>query len=131
MTQSPFEIPQQMRELAEKNIEQARAAYDQFMGAMNQAMGMWAQSIPGDGLTSGFKAVQDRATTFAKQNAEAGFALASDLAKAKDVQEVISLQSKFAQSQMQAYAMQAHATRAADRGGYAEGRVVRPISSDS
>ena len=107
MTQSPFEIPQQMRELAEKNIEQARAAYDQFMGAMNQAMGMWAQSIPGDGLTSGFKAVQDRATTFAKQNAEAGFALASDLAKAKDVQEVISLQSKFAQSQMQAYAMQA------------------------
>lgn len=85
MTQSPFEIPQQMRELAEKNIEQARAAYDQFMGAMNQAMGMWAQSIPGDGLTSGFKAVQDRATTFAKQNAEAGFALASDLAKAKDV----------------------------------------------
>ena len=107
MTQNPFEIPQQMRELAEKNIEQARAAYDQFMGAMNQAMGMWAQSIPGDGMTAGFKAVQDRATTFAKQNAEAGFALASDLAKAKDVQEVISLQSKFAQSQMQAYAMQA------------------------
>ena len=53
MIQNPFEIPQQMRELAEKNIEQARAAYDQFMGAMNQAMGMWAQSIPGDGLTSG------------------------------------------------------------------------------
>ena len=107
MTQNPFEIPQQMRELAEKNIEQARAAYDQFMGAMNQAMGMWAQSIPGNGMTAGFKALQDRATMFAKQNAEAGFELVSDLAKAKDVQEVISLQSRFAQSQMQAYAIQA------------------------
>ena len=107
MTQNPFEIPQQMRELAEKNIEQARVAYDQFMGAMNQAMEMWAQSIPGDGMTAGFKAVQDRATMFAKQNADAAFALASGLANAKDVQEVISLQSRFAQSQMQAYAMQA------------------------
>ena len=44
---------------------------------------------------------------FAKQNAEAAFALASDLANAKDVQQVISLQSRFAQLQMQSYAMQA------------------------
>ena len=82
-------------------------AYDQFVGAMNQAMAMWAQSIPGNGMTAGFKRVQDRATMFAKQNAEAAFALASDLAKAKDLQQVIALQSRFAQSQMQAYAMQA------------------------
>ena len=107
MTQNPFEIPQQMRDLAERNIEQARMAYDQFMGAMNQAMGMWAQAIPGNGMTAGFKRVQDRATMFAKQNAEAAFALASDLANAKDVQQVLTLQSRFAQSQMQSYAMQA------------------------
>lgn len=108
MTQNPFEIPQQMRDLAERNIEQARAAYDQFMGAMNQALGMWSQAIPGNGMTASFKAVQDQATAFAKQNAEAGFALVSDLANAKDLQEIIALQSRFAQSQMQAYAMQAH-----------------------
>ena len=52
MIQNPFEIPQQMRDLAEKNIEQARMAYDQFMGAMNQAMAMWVQSIPGNGMTA-------------------------------------------------------------------------------
>ena len=68
MTQNPFEIPQQMRDLAERNIEQARAAYDQFMGAMNQALGMWSQAIPGNGMTASFKAVQDQATAFAKQN---------------------------------------------------------------
>jgi hypothetical protein len=35
-------------------------------------------------VTSGFKAVQEGAIQFAKENAEAGFALASELTKAKD-----------------------------------------------
>lgn len=107
MTQKPFEIPQQMRDLAERNIEQARTAYDQFMGAMNQALGMWSQSMAGSSVMPSFTAVQAQATKFAKQNADAAFALARDLANAKDIQEIISLQSRFAQSQMQAYAMQA------------------------
>ena len=107
MTQNPFEIPQQMRELAQKNIEQASAAYGQFMGAMTHAMDMWSKPMSSNQMTSGFKAVQERATKFAKQNAEAGFALASELAKSKDMQEVFSLQSRYAQAQMQAYALQA------------------------
>ena len=107
MTQSPFEIPQQMRDLAQKNIEQASAAYGQFMGAMTQAMDMWSKPMSSNKMTSGFKAVQEQATKFAKQNAEAGFALASELAKAKDIQEVLALQSRYAQAQMQAYALQA------------------------
>jgi len=100
MAQNPFKVPQQMRGLAERNIEQVRVAYDQFMGAMNQAMGMWAQSIPGNDTTADFKAMQDGARTFAVRNADAAFALASDLANAKVVQDVISLQSQFALSQM-------------------------------
>jgi hypothetical protein len=103
----PFEIPQQFRELTEQNIEQASAAYGQFMDAMTQAMGMWWGALPPNEMTSGFKAVQDRAVHFAKQNADAGFALASSLANAKDVQDVLALQSQFAQSQMQRYAAQA------------------------
>jgi phasin len=107
MTQTPFEIPQQMRDLAEKNVEQARAAFDQMMDAMTQAMGMWSKGIPPSEMTSGLKVIQDRAVRFTKQNAEAGFALASDLASAKDIQEVLSLQSRYAQTQMQSYALQA------------------------
>ena len=42
----PFEIPQQLRELAERNVEQARAAYGQFMDAMVQATGMWMGAMP-------------------------------------------------------------------------------------
>jgi hypothetical protein len=51
-----FEIPQQLREIAEKNIEQARTAYGQLLDAMTQAMSGWI-STPSEALTSGFKAV--------------------------------------------------------------------------
>lgn len=107
MAQNPFEISQQMRELAEKNVEQARATYGQFMDAMTQAVSMWTKGLPSNELTSGFQNVQERAIGFAKDNAEASFSLASDLASAKDVQEIFSLQTQFAQSQMQSYASQA------------------------
>jgi phasin len=102
-----FEIPQQLRELAERNIEQARTAYGQFMDAMTQAMGLWSTALPSNEVTSGFKAVQDRAVRFAKQNAEACFAMASELANAKDVQDVLAIQSRYAQTQMQTYSIQA------------------------
>lgn len=100
-----FEIPQQLRELAEKNVEQARTAYGQFMDAMAQAVSAWS-SASSDTVTSGFKAAQERAIQFAK-NAEAGFALANELTKAKDLQDLLRLQSSFAQKQMQSYARQA------------------------
>jgi hypothetical protein len=107
MTQNqPFEMPKQLRELAEKNVEQARAAYAQFMDAMTQAMSMWS-TAPSNAMTSGFKDVQELAIRFAKENAEAGFALASDLANAKDIQGVMTLQSRYAQTQVQSYARQA------------------------
>ena len=106
MTQSPFELPKELREIAEKNVAQAEAAYKQFTDAMTQAMGMWTKSLPANQMTSGFKTVQERASAYAKTNAEAGFALAAEIAKAKDMQEVLALQTRFAQAQMQTYAQQ-------------------------
>jgi hypothetical protein len=101
-----FEIPPQLREMAEKNVEQARAAYGQFMDFLTQAMNTWSQGASTGGV-AGFKAVQDRAIGFAKENAERSFNLASEIARAKDVQEVLTLQSRYAQTQMQLYAVQA------------------------
>jgi len=99
----PFEIPPALREVAEKNIEQARAAYDQFMVFLTQAMDA-SSKVPG---MSGFNAVQERVIELAKENAERFFALASGLARAKDVQEMLTLEGQYAQAQMQAYAYQA------------------------
>lgn len=107
MADNPFEIPKQMRDLAEQNVQQARAAYGQFLNVMNQAMGMWFGAMPANAMTSGFKSVQERATQLAKKNADAAFGLADDIANARDMQEIFRLQTEFAQNQMQAYASQA------------------------
>jgi len=101
-----YEIPPELRDLAEKNVEQARAAYGHFMDFLTQAVGAWGGTPAGAEL-GGFRAVQDKAISFAKENAERSFTLASELARAKDVQEVLTLQSRFVQTQMQTFAIQA------------------------
>jgi hypothetical protein len=103
----PFEFPQQLRELTERNVEHARHAYGQFMDAVSKAMGTWASAVPANAMTASFKVVQDRAVSFAKQNGEACFNLASELANAKDLTDVLGIQSRHAQTQMQAYTLQA------------------------
>jgi hypothetical protein len=100
-----FEIPPEMRDFAEKNVEQARVAYGQFMEFMSQAMNAWSSA--GVPESENFKALQERAVAFAKENAERSFTLASDLAKAKDMQEVMTLQSRYVQTQMQTFGIQA------------------------
>ena len=102
----PFEIPTQVRELAEKNIDQARKFYDQWMEGISQVMNMWS-STPAGEMVPGFDSLRERANKFAKDNAEAAFAQAEKLAQAKDVQDLLTLQSHYAQAQMRSYATQA------------------------
>jgi hypothetical protein len=101
-----FEIPQQLRDLAETNVAQARTAYGQCMDAMAQATGLWIAAMPSNEMTSALKVVQDWATRIAKQNGDACFAFASELANARDIQDVLVIQRRYAQTQMQAYAFQ-------------------------
>ena len=100
-----FEFPPEMRDLAENNVEQARVAYGQFMEFMSQAMNAWSAS--GVPEAKNFKTLQDRAVGFAKENADRSFALASELAKANDMQQVMQLQSRYVQTQMQTFGLQA------------------------
>ena len=77
MTQNQmFESPQQMRELAEKNIEQARSAYEQFMNAALKAQAL----MPSNPVTASMKEAQDRAMKFTQANLNASFDLAASLA---------------------------------------------------
>ncbi len=46
MAENPFEIPQQMRDLADQSIKQARAAYEQLMDFMTKTMGAWTDALP-------------------------------------------------------------------------------------
>ena len=71
-------------------------------GAVGAPMG----AMPSNLMTAGFKDVQDRAVALAKTNAELTFALVEKIAKAQNFQEILTLQTQFAQDQMQAFAAQ-------------------------
>ena len=101
----PFEIPQELRQLAEENVERARQLYLQFIESVAQTMAVWGMP-PSDTITPGFNRVRVRAVSFAKENADAAFKLAREFANAKDLQELISLQTRYVQSQMRWYAAQ-------------------------
>jgi phasin len=102
-----FEIPQELRQLAEENVERARKLYLQFMEGVSRAMGTW--STPSAETTPGFNEVRQRAIKFAQENADAAFNLATEIAKAKNLQELVTLQTRYAQSQMTWYAQQTQA----------------------
>jgi hypothetical protein len=106
MADNPFEIPRQMRDLAEQNIKQAHAAYEQLIDFMTKAVDAWMGAMPSNGLATGFKDVQGRAAEIAKKNADSGFALVEKIAKAQNFQEIVTLQTQFAQDQMKAFTTQ-------------------------
>jgi phasin len=100
-----FEIPDAVREMAEKNVEQTRSAYNQFMDMARQAQEMAAKSQ--GQMVEQALSVQSRALKYAEDNVEASFRFASELAKAKDLQQYMDIQTKHAQKQMQAFQEQA------------------------
>lgn len=100
-----FAIPEAVRELAERNVEQARSAYNQFMEMARRVQDTLAQSQ--GAMASGAVELQSQVTKFAEENMEASFAFASDLSRARDIKEYLEIQQRFAQKQMQAYAHQA------------------------
>jgi phasin len=100
-----FEIPEAVRELAERNVEQARSAYNQFMDMAHRVQETMAKSQ--GAMASGVVEMQTRVAKFAEENIEASFAFASDLSRARDLKEYLEIQQRYAQKQMQAYAQQA------------------------
>ena len=107
MADNPFEIPQQVREQAEKTIALTRQFYEQWMDGVTQVMNMWSAAPGGSKATAQFGILRDRAARFSKENAEAAFALAEKLAQAKDLQQLMTLQSHFIQKQLRSYTLQA------------------------
>ena len=77
------------------------------MEAARKAPEMMKTIVPSNPMAAGLTEAQERAMRFTQQNFDASFALANELAKAKDLQEVLQIQARHAQLQMHAYALQA------------------------
>jgi phasin len=100
-----FEIPEAVRELAERNVEQARSAYSQFMDMARKAQDAVTKSQ--GAMAAGALDIQSKALSYAEQNINASFNFAADLARARDLKEYLEIQTRYAQKQMQDYAKQA------------------------
>ena len=102
-----FEIPPQMREFAEKSVEQAKQAFDNFVAATQHAVNTAETQVAS--ARGGVKEAGELAMGFAERNIAASFDLAQKLVHAKDAQEVLALHRDYVSGQMAALTEQAKA----------------------
>jgi phasin len=106
MTDVPkFEIPEALRELTERNMDQARMAYSQLMDVARKAQEMMSKSSTA--MTSGAAEIQERALRYTQKNLDASFEFAAELSRARDLQEAMEVQARYAQKQVESYTEQA------------------------
>jgi phasin len=100
-----FDIPTQMRQFAEQSVEQAKKAVDGFMTAAQKTAA--AMETQASSAQTSAKDVGAKAMSYAETNIANSFDFAQKLVRAKDMQEILALQTEFVKSQMQALSEQA------------------------
>ena len=90
MTESKLEVPAELRDLAEKTIEQAEKAFGMFFDAANRSI----TSMPSPGTE-----MSKQALSLTELNIKAAFEHARKLVHATDLQEAMRIQSEFLKSQ--------------------------------
>ncbi|MEP0232880.1 phasin [Roseibium sp.] len=100
-----FEIPDQMRDFAEKSVDQARKAFDDFMNVTQKAVENVEDST--SVAKSGASDVNRKTLSFAEEHMDAAFKFAQQLVRAKDVEEMMGLQQTYLRGQMEALGEQA------------------------
>ena len=100
-----FEIPKEMRSMAEASFEQARKTFEKFVASAQAAAGSLEERNAT--VRAGAKDVSQKAIAYAEKNVQASLDFAQALLKAKDLTEVMRLHSEYVQGQMRSLAEQA------------------------
>jgi len=90
MVEPKLEVPAELRDLAEKTIDQAEKAFGMFFDAANKSV----TSMPSPGTE-----ISKQALSFTEQNMKAAFEHARKLVHATDLQQALQIQSEFLRSQ--------------------------------
>ena len=119
-----YEIPTEMRDFAEKSVEQARKAFDGFMGAAQRTVDTLEDS------TSNAQANTTDWTrktfSYAEQNIQAAFDLAQRMVRAKDVQEAMQIQAEFVRTQFESMQTQMKEFGSMAQGAMAQSAQKQP-----
>ena len=105
MSDDRFEIPKDMRAMAEASFEQARKTFEKFVASAQAATGTIEERNAA--AAAGAKDIGSKAIAYAEKNVQASLDYAQSLLKAKDLPEVMRLHSEYVQGQMRALAEQA------------------------
>ncbi|MDI1267207.1 MAG: phasin family protein [bacterium] len=101
----PFEIPKEMRSMAEASFEQARKTFEKFVASAQATAGTLEERNAT--VRAGAKDISQKAVSYAEKNVKASLDYAQALLKAKDLTEVMRLHSEYVQGQMRSLAEQA------------------------
>lgn len=97
-TKSPYEIPAEMRDFAEKSVDQAKKAFDGFMGAAQKTVEQ--TSVSTESARNNVQDMTRKSMAYAEHNVTAAFDLAQKLVRSKDLTEAMQHQAEFLKSQM-------------------------------
>jgi phasin len=100
-----FEIPKEMRSMAEASFEQARKTFEKFLSNAQATAGTLEER--GETMRAGAKDISAKAIAYAEKNVQSSLDYAEKLLQAKDLPEVMRLHSEYVQSQMRSLAEQA------------------------
>jgi phasin len=100
-----FEIPKEMRSMAEASLGQARQAFEKFLASAQATAGTIEER--GATVRAGAKDVGAKAISYAEKNVQASLDYAQSLLHAKDLGEIMRLHSEYVQAQMRSLAEQA------------------------
>ena len=100
-----FEIPKEMRSMAEASFDQARKAFEKFLTGAQATAGSLEER--GATVRAGARDIGAKAMSYAEKNVQASLDFAQALLKAKDLTEVMRLHSEYVQAQMRSLAEQA------------------------
>src|SRR4051812_20599783 len=100
-----FEIPNEVRSMAEASFEQARQTFEKFLTSAQATAGTIEER--GASVRGGAKDIGQKAVAYAEKNVHASLDYAQSLLKAKDFTEVVRLHSDYVQGQMRSLAEQA------------------------
>jgi phasin len=103
--QNRFEIPNDMRAMAEASFEQARKTFEKFVASAQAATGTIEERNAA--ARAGARDISSKAIAYAEKNVQASLDYAQSLLKAKDLTDVMRLHSEYVQGQMRSLAEQA------------------------
>ena len=98
---STEQMSQQVRDVAERSLTEAKRALDEYMEAAKRAAASIEGSVQAAQATA--SDVNRKAITFAEANVDAAFDFAERLIRCKDPKEILSLQQEFARAQMEQF----------------------------